>query len=158
MFPRLSRELFLILMVLGGCAGSTAGGIKLIRLGLLGKFLTHEIRLLRLPVHAVHVPVVDGRAISDSGFRSAVFVTLLWLVYIAIGGWLVSLMSPQLAIADAYSTVFSAIGVFGPSFISVAEVIAMPVAAKLIFIVGMLAGRLEILPLLVFFNWFAWRR
>lgn len=156
-FPRLSRELFLILMVLGGCAGSTAGGIKLIRLGLLGKFLSHEIRQLRLPVHAIHVPQIDGRSISNDAFRSAVFVILLWLVYIALGGWLVSLMAPHLVIADAYSTVFSAIGVFGPSFIPVADVIALPAAAKLIFIVGMLAGRLEILPLLVFFYPSAWR-
>jgi trk system potassium uptake protein TrkH len=157
-FPRLARELFLMLMILGGCAGSTAGGIKLVRVGLLGKFLSHEIRRLRLPMHAVQVPVVDGTAVPDSTFRSAVFVVLLWLVYIALGGWFVSLMAPQLPIADAYSTVFSAIGVFGPSFISVGEVIALPDAAKLIFITGMLAGRLEILPLLVFFNPTAWRR
>lgn len=156
-FPRLSRELFLILMVIGGCAGSTAGGIKLIRVGLIGKFLTHEIHLLRLPPHALHVPTVDGRTVTDDTFRSAAFVIFLWLAYIALGGWLVSLMAPHLMIADAYSTVFSAIGVFGPSFIPVAEVIALPAAAKLIFIIGMLAGRLEILPLLVFFNPAAWR-
>ncbi|MDJ0754357.1 MAG: potassium transporter TrkG [Ardenticatenaceae bacterium] len=156
-FPRLSLELFLLLMILGGCAGSTAGGIKLIRLGLLGKFLSYEIRQLRLPPHAVHVPTLNGTPISADAFRQAVFIVLLWLVYVGTGGWLISLMAPDLGIAQAYSTVFTAIGVFGPSFISVSEVIALPEAAKIIFMIGMLAGRLEILPLLVFFNPIAWR-
>lgn len=156
-FPRLSRELFLLLMILGGCAGSTAGGIKLIRLGLIAKFLNYEIRDLHLPAHAVHLPTLEGRPIADSAFRQAVFILLLWLVYIAAGGLIVSLLAPDLPIIDAYSTVFSAIGVFGPSFVPVARVIAMPDLAKGVFILGMLAGRLEILPLLVFFNPAAWR-
>jgi len=157
-FPRVAKELFLLLMIIGGCAGSTAGGIKLIRVGLLGKFLTRDIRKLRLPPHAVQVPTINGRAIADDAFRQATFVLLLWLAYIAIGGLIVSLQAPDISIAEAYSTVFSAIGVFGPSFVSVDRVIALPDLSKGIFIVGMLAGRLEILPLLVFFNPAAWRR
>ncbi len=157
-FPRLSLELFLLLMILGDCAGSTAGGIKLIRLGLLGKLLGHDVRALRLPSHAVQIPEIDGRPITDTAFRQTVFILLLWLVYLGIGGLIVSLQAPDLAINQAYSTVFTAIGVFGPSFVSVQRVIALPVLSKCVFIVGMLAGRLEILPLLVFFNLAAWRR
>lgn len=144
-------------MLLGGGAGSTAGGIKLIRLAVLGKFLSYEIRQLRLPYHAIQIPFIDGRPVSAKAFRQAVFVLLLWLVYIAIGGFIVSLNAPDLPIADAYSTVFSAIGVYGPSFLSVEEVIAFSDLAKGILILGMLAGRLEILPLLVFFSPNAWR-
>ncbi len=157
-FPRLAREIFLLLMVLGGTAGSTAGGIKLIRAGMLGKLLSFEVRKLRLPPHAVHPPAIDGKAINEVAFRQAVFILLLWLGYIVVGGLAISLMAPELQIADAYSIVFSAIGVYGPSFVPVQEVIALPGAAKSILIVGMLAGRLEILPLLVFFNLAAWRR
>jgi trk system potassium uptake protein TrkH len=157
-FPRLSRELFLLLMVVGGCAGSTAGGIKLVRLGLIGKFLTFEIRQLRSTPHTVQVPTVDSRPVSDSAFRQAVFILLLWLIYLVVGGVAITYLVPEISISDAFSTVFTAIGVFGPSFLSVDQVIAFPVVAKLIFIVGMLAGRLEILPLLVFFNPNAWRK
>ena len=157
-FPRLSREIILLLMILGGGAGSTAGGIKFIRLAVLGKFLSYEIRQLRLPSHAVHLPFIDGRHISNKTFRQAVFVLLLWLVYIVVAGSIVSLKAPHLPIADAYSTVFSAIGVYGPSFLAVEEVIAFPNLVKGVLILGMLAGRLEILPLLVFFNVNAWRR
>jgi trk system potassium uptake protein TrkH len=157
-FPFEAKELFLLLMVIGGCAGSTAGGIKLIRLGILGKYLSHEIRLLRSSAHTVHVPTIDGRPISDGNYRQSIFILLLWFCYLAVGGLIITLLAPHLAIADAYSTVFTAIGVFGPSFIPVDQVIALPVLAKLIFIVGMLAGRLEIIPLLVFFNWAAWRQ
>ena len=157
-FPRLSREIILLLMILGGGAGSTAGGIKFIRLAVLGKFLSYEIRQLRLPRHAVHMPTIDGRHISNKTFRQAVFVLLLWLVYIAVAGSIVSLKAPHLPIADAYSTAFSAIGVYGPSFLPIEEVIAFPNLVKGVLILGMLAGRLEILPLLVFFNINAWRR
>jgi trk system potassium uptake protein TrkH len=157
-FPRLSREIALLLMIVGGGAGSTAGGIKFIRLAVLGKFLAYEIRQLRLPRHAVHMPFIDGRPITNKTFRQAVFVLLLWLVYIVFAGSLVSLMAPDIPIADAYSTAFSAIGVYGPSFLSVAEVIAFPDPVKGVLILGMLAGRLEILPLLVFFNPRAWLR
>ncbi|HRX05056.1 MAG TPA: potassium transporter TrkG, partial [Anaerolineae bacterium] len=157
-FPRLAREIFLLLMILGGTAGSTAGGFKLIRAGMLGKLLSFEVRKLRLPPHAVHPPAIDGKAINEVAFRQAVFILLLWLGYIALGGLAISLMAPELQIADAYSIVFSAIGVYGPSFVPVPVVIALPGVAKAILIVGMLAGRLEILPLLVFFNLEAWRR
>jgi trk system potassium uptake protein TrkH len=157
-FPRLSKELFLLLMIIGGCAGSTAGGIKLIRLGLLSRFLGYEVRNLRSSPHAVHVPTIDGQPVREQAFRQVVFILILWLLYIAIGGLIITYLAPDLPIVDAYSTVFTAIGVFGPSFIPVDAVIALPDLAKVIFIIGMLAGRLEILPLLVFFNINAWRR
>lgn len=156
-FPRLSKELFLLLMIIGGCAGSTAGGIKLIRLGLLSRLMGSEIRHLRSSPHSVHIPTIDNRPVSDLAFRQAVFILLLWLIYIAVGGLIITYLAPELPIADAFSTVFTAIGVFGPSFIPVDAVIALPGLAKVIFIIGMLAGRLEILPLLVFFNINAWR-
>ncbi len=156
-FPRVSREIILLLMIIGGGAGSTAGGIKFIRLGVLAKFLAFEIRQLRLPRHAIHMPLIDGRPVSNNTFRQAVFVLLLWLLYIGVAGTIVSLKAPDLPIADAYSTVFSAIGVYGPSFLSVEQVIAFSDLVKGILILGMLAGRLEILPLLVFFNLNAWR-
>ncbi|MCP4362255.1 MAG: TrkH family potassium uptake protein [Chloroflexi bacterium] len=157
-FPRLSKEIFLMLMVLGGGAGSTAGGIKIIRLAILGKFLSYEIRQLRLPPHAIQMPRIDGRAVSNKAFRQAVFILLLWILYLAFAGSIVSLLAPELKVIDAYSTVFSAIGVYGPSFVSVDTVIAFPDLAKWLLTLGMLAGRLEILPLLVFFNLNAWRR
>ena len=106
-------------MIIGGCAGSTAGGIKIIRVGILGKFLTRDIRKLRLPPHAVQVPTIDGRTITDDAFRQATFVLLLWLAYIAVGGLVISLQAPAFSISEAYSTVFSSIGVFGPSFVPV---------------------------------------
>ncbi|MCK5920181.1 MAG: TrkH family potassium uptake protein, partial [Methylococcales bacterium] len=157
-FPPLSKAFFFLVMVIGGCAGSTAGGIKLIRLGVLGKFLSHESRRLRTPPHSVHIPRINGSPIADAVFRQSVFILLLWLIYLVVGGLLVMAMAPHLAIADAFSTVFTAIGVFGPAFIPVADVIALPAAAKIIFIIGMLAGRLEILPLLIFLTPAAWTR
>lgn len=157
-FPHLSKVVFLSLMVVGGCAGSTAGGIKLIRLGILAKLMGHEARQLRATPHRLSVPTADGRPIEDAAFRQAVFMLMLWLAYLLLGGLVITELAPDLGLDEAFSTVFTAIGVFGPSFAPVARVIALPVLAKAIFILGMLAGRLEILPLLVFLNPRAWTR
>ncbi|MFN2252365.1 MAG: TrkH family potassium uptake protein [Anaerolineae bacterium] len=157
-FPRLSREVIMALMIIGGCAGSTAGGIKLIRVGILTIFLRHEIRYLRLPSRAVDPPRIDGEVIPDSAFRQAAFILLLWLAYVAVTGFAISGLAPHLSLSEAYSTALAAIGVFGPSFATVAEVASLPGSAKLLLIGGMLAGRLEILPLLVFLNPAAWRQ
>lgn len=157
-FPRLSRELFMLLMVIGGCAGSTAGGIKIMRLAILSVFLRHEIRLLRLPTRAIDLPQLDGMTVSNKAFRQAAFILLLWLGYVAVTGFVLSGLAPELTLSEAYAAALAAIGVFGPSFASVQQIIALPDPAKLLLMVGMLAGRLEILPLLVFVNLAAWRR
>ena len=147
-----------LLMVVGGCAGSTAAGIKLLRLAILHKVLMHDIEALRLPPHGVHVPRLDGQAIPERAFRQAVFILLLWIGYVAVGGVVVSWLAPDLRAIDAFSTTFSAIGGFGPSLAPVERILALPALAKAIFMLGMLAGRLEVLPLLVFFNPAAWQR
>ena len=157
-FPRLAQEIFLLLMLIGGTAGSTAGGYKLVRAGMVIKVLGYEVRRLRLPPHAISQPTLDGRPIGDNAFRQAVFILLLWLGYIVLGGLVISSLAPDLDIADAYSTVTSAIGGYGPSLAPATSVAAMPPLAKGVLMVGMLAGRLEILPLLVFLNPAAWRK
>lgn len=157
-FTPVAREIFLILMLIGGCAGSTAGGFKIIRVGLLGKLVLYEIRQLWTPPHAVHIPTLDGRPISQHLLRQVVFLLLLWLVYLGLAGLTLTVISSQISLAEAYSAAFSALGGFGPSFLPLSDLVALSPAAKLILMLGMLAGRLEILPLLVFFNPSAWRR
>lgn len=109
-FPRLAREVFLFLMVVGGAAGSTAGGIKLIRLGLLGKLIAHELAVLRLPPHAVRAVQVDGRPVSDRVFRQVAFLFLAWMAYVAASGLVISVQAPDLEIGDAYAVACSALG------------------------------------------------
>lgn len=156
-FPASAQLVALALMLIGGCAGSTAGGVKLIRVGLFGKLLAHEAGRLQAGPRQVRVPVADGRPISEEAFRQATFMLLLWLCYLALGGAIVAWLAPDLQLSAAYSTVLSALGGFGPSLVSIERVIALPDTAKLVLILGMLAGRLEILPLLVFFDPRAWR-
>ena len=101
-----------------------------------------------------------GRAPVDDAARAGepILDSPSAALYLGLGGIAINWLAPELQPIEAFSTVFSAIGVFGPSFVPVAQVIALPGLAKVIFIVGMLAGRLEILPLLVFFNLAAWRQ
>jgi len=72
-----------------------------------------------------------------------------------IGGLFVVLMAgPAFSVL---SGMFSALGNIGPFYMSVGEVIALPVSVKLTYILGMLAGRLELLPLLVLLDPRVWR-
>jgi len=58
---------------------------------------------------------------------------------------------------EAFSGMFSAVGNIGPCYISVQEMSELPAVVKLTYILGMLAGRLEILPVLLIFSPRAWR-
>ena len=79
-----------------------------------------------------------------------------WLFLIAAGGIITALFS-DLSSWEAYSTMFSAVGNIGPSFISVDKLSVLSPIVKIVHIVGMIAGRLEIIPLIILLNPKAWK-
>ncbi|MGM0410974.1 MAG: TrkH family potassium uptake protein, partial [Bacillota bacterium] len=64
-FPTIAKQLFLVLMLIGGCVGSTSGGIKVIRIAILHKLFSREIKKIYLPNHAV-LPVTIDKKIIDT--------------------------------------------------------------------------------------------
>lgn len=139
-------------MFVGAAAGSTVGGIKLIRLLTLGKGTAHRITSVFYPSSAIRRFEIDGRVLSDTElsreFEEAAIITLLWLVFLAVGIVGLSLLvSPEFTlvniifeIASAQSNVGITTGITGP---------AMPPLAKVLLIFNMWIGRLEIIPVLV---------
>ena len=154
----LSKTLLLLLMFLGGCAGSTAGGLKLSRIIILCKMARRELRRTLRP-RVVDVIKMDGHRLEEQTAHSVAVYFALYML--CIGALLVALsFSPF----DLETNLFSSVSCFnnvGPAFGMAGPggdySLYQPVL-KLLLCVGMLLGRLEIYPMLLLFVPAAWRR
>ena len=154
----LSKTLLLLLMFLGGCAGSTAGGLKLSRIIILCKMARRELRRTLRP-RVVDVIKMDGHRLEEQTAHSVAVYFALYML--CIGALLVALsFSPF----DLETNLFSSVSCFnnvGPAFGMAGPVgnysLYQPVL-KLLLCAGMLLGRLEIYPMLLLFVPAAWRK
>ncbi len=147
-FPALSKQVLLTLMIIGGCIGSTAGGIKVMRAGLLFRLFYLELKKLVRPRRAVLPLVISGKIVdSDEIYRIAALVWG-WLVIVMTGAFITAFFS-DLDPWQALSGMASAMGNMGPFYFSVHKMATLSWIIKLTYIFAMLAGRLEILPLAV---------
>ena len=155
-FPALSKQLFLAMMVIGGCVGSTGGGIKVLRVAILHRLLCRELFKLRVSPKASSVLVIDGKIVPDEEAHRVAALFFAWIALLLIGGGVTALLSTHSG-WQSFSGMCSALGNIGPCYLSVPDMIAIHPAVKLTYILGMLAGRLEILPVLLLFSRRAWR-
>lgn len=155
-FGAMARQLFLVMMVIGGCVGSTAGGIKVQRVSILMRMAKQQLRRLVIPWRASNPVLLDGEIMEESEVNrvSAIFFT--WMGLLLFGGLVTAFLS-ELDGYQSFSGMFSAMGNIGPCFISVSEMSALDPVIKIVYILGMLAGRLEILPVLLLFSPKAWK-
>ena len=155
-FPALAKQIFLILMVVGGCVGSTGGGIKVMRIGMLLKMVTRQVRHIIYGSSAVNPLLVDGTVVESEEIRRTAALFFAWVALLALGGGITALLS-ELGPLEAASGMFSALGNIGPCYISVEAMSQLDPIIKVTYILGMLAGRLEILPVLLLFFRRTWR-
>ncbi|MFO7814597.1 MAG: TrkH family potassium uptake protein [Halanaerobiales bacterium] len=155
-FPALARQLFLFLMLVGGCVGSTAGGIKVVRIAILNKLFGREIKKFYLPKRAVMPLKVEEKLIPRDEIYKISALFFFWLVIVLTGGLITALFSDLNAL-QAVSGMFSAMGNIGPFYFSVDKMASLSPVIKLTYIFGMLAGRLEILPVFIIFTRKAWK-
>ncbi len=155
-FPAMSKQVFLMLMLIGGCVGSTSGGFKVLRIVILFKAFAGQIVKLRLPRKALSEVVIDRRIVPDGELRRVIGLFGGWLTLILVGGLITSFFT-DLNAWQGFSGMFSAVGNIGPCFFSVQQMSELPAIVKLTYIFGILAGRLEILPVLLLFSRRAWR-
>jgi trk system potassium uptake protein TrkH len=146
-------------MVLGGAAGSTVGGIKIIRGYTIARGIHWQFARVFLPRNTVVTARIGDRVLDrdamEAEFSEAAIVSLLWLILLAVGSLvLVNVVGGEFGYADALFEVASAqgnvglsTGITGPS---------MPSLAEGMFLLNMWIGRLEIIPVLVFFRSLLW--
>jgi trk system potassium uptake protein TrkH len=151
-----AKQLLLVMMVIGGCVGSTAGGFKVVRIAILNRLMFREIFKLRTSSKASTGLIIDRKILPEDEVHriSALFFT--WMALLLFGGVITALFSNQGPWAS-FSGMFSAMGNIGPCYISGPDMIDIHPVVKLTYIFGMLAGRLEILPVLLLFSRKAWR-
>jgi len=144
------------MMVIGGCVGSTGGGFKVLRVAILNRLIYRELLKLRVPGRASTGVVIDKKIVPEDEVDRIAALFFTWMALLLVGGGITAICS-NLGPWESFSGMFSAMGNIGPCYISVPEMIAIHPVVKLTYIFGMLAGRLEILPVLLLFSRKAWR-
>lgn len=152
------------LMFLGGMAGSTAGGVKTYRLGVLAQAAVADLRRLIHP-RGVFVTRFDGTAVPPSIVRNVqsffLFYMFLYMTGVFAFGIIESHLSAGLDLVTSASAVASALGNIGPGLGVVgpaSNYAEVPALGKWLLSGLMIVGRLEIFPVLLLFTPHLWRR
>ena len=144
--PNVSKSLLIILMIIGGYAGSTAGGIKLVRFGVLGKSIAWISRKISLPPTVITPFKFGKKLMKDADVTIISIFICIYILILSISSVFISFLGyPPL---DSFFEVASAEGTVG---LSVIDLKPMHWSGKIVLIINMLFGRLEILPFLTLF-------
>ena len=158
LWPSFSKTILLALMVIGASAGSTGGGIKCIRVLLLFKILRRNIRQVLNP-RKVMVVRNNGKAVDEKVLANTNAYLAAYVVIIIISTLLISL--DGFDFETNMSAVLACFNNIGPGMAAVGATCnyaAYSVFSKIILSINMLAGRLEIFPILVLLSRSAWTR
>lgn len=158
LWPGFSKGILLVLMIIGACAGSTGGGLKVGRALLIFKNLRRNVRRLLNP-NRVESVRLNGAKISEDILNNTNSYLAAYTI-ILLGSFLLVSVD-GLSVTTNISAVISCVNNIGPGFDAVGPTCNFNVFSgfsKLVLIFDMLAGRLEIFPILVLFSKSTWRR
>ena len=157
LWPTFSRCILVLLMYVGGSAGSTAGGMKISRLMLLTKSLRRELDHIIHP-NRVSVITIDGQPVDEKAVTSAHMFQVAYLLVLMAGTLVVSL--DVLGFTESFVASLTCISNVGPSLGSLgpmANFAPLSWFSKLVLTLVMLMGRLELMPMLVLLSPTTWR-
>ena len=157
-WPIFSRGILLILMFLGGCAGSTAGGLKLSRVMILCKMIRREVRSVVHP-RAVTAVRIEGKVVDEEKQRSVAVYFAIYMICILLIFLLLTLEPYDFetcfsAAVSCFNNVGLGLGAIGPT----GGYADFSIFSKLLLSLAMLMGRLEIFPVLLAMIPSTWRR
>jgi len=158
LWPQLSKTILIILMFIGACAGSTGGGIKVSRITILAKTIGKELTILSHP-RLVKKIKTDNHPIAHEVIRSTnVFIAVYFIIYF------ISLLLISIDNFD-FTTNFTAIAAtlnnIGPGLEMVGPTqnfALYSTFSKYVLMFDMLAGRLELFPMLILFHPSCWKK
>ena len=157
-WPGLSKTLLVLIMFIGACAGSTGGGIKVSRYVILFKGLKKELGQTIHPRQVKKI-TIDSRPVSHEVIRSVNAYIICYLIIFAVSVALISFNEYDLV--TNFTAVAATINNIGPGLemVGPAENFAhFSIFSKLVLIFDMLAGRLELFPMLILFSPRAWKK
>ena len=148
----------MLLMVIGACAGSTGGGLKVARLMLLLKSLKRNIGQVMQPrkvqVIRNNGGVVDEKVLANANAYLSAYVVILFLSFLIVSLDNFSVGTNFTAVLACFNNIGPGLEAVGPT----CNFSAYSTLSKLVLCFDMLAGRLEIFPILVLFTRNTWRR
>lgn len=156
-WPLFSQMILLLIMFFGGCAGSTAGGLKISRIAIMTKMYIAEIRQMISPSRVITVKFEEKP--MDSRTQRSILV--YFLVYMIL--FVIILLILSFSVGDfltAFSAVTATINNIGPGLGKVGTTYSfyeMSNLNKIVLSFAMLAGRLELFPMLILFAPSTWR-
>ncbi len=158
LWPEFSKCILLTVMIIGACAGSTGGGMKVSRIIIMCKSVWKEMKRMLKP-KSVSIVKVNGKKVEEETMHGVYVYVLAYLIFFVFSVLLISLNNFDFA--TTFSSVLTTINNVGPGIAAVGPVenfSAFSDFSKIIFCLDMLVGRLEIFPFLVLFSPDLWRR
>lgn len=156
-WPALSKSVLVILMFVGACAGSTGGGIKVSRIIIAWKNLKNEISSF---VHPKRVQVIriEGKKIGNEVVQSVNAYLVLYFLIFVVSALLISI--ENLSLETNFTAVAATLNNVGPGLDGVGPMEnfgPFTSFSKCVFIFNMLAGRLELIPMIILFSPWVWK-
>ena len=158
LWPYFSKLMLILVMFVGGCAGSTAGGVKVSRLVILFKGLKRELRRI-LHTREVRPLTLEGERVAEGTVSSVSVFFFAYIVILLLCTAIVSL--DEVDFTTAFSAALTTISNVGPGFMLVGPTCNfgfLSALSKIALTVTMLLGRLEIMPLLVLLFPSVWKK
>lgn len=158
LWPEFSKAILVALMFVGACAGSTGGGIKVSRVMIMLKMVKNELSYLIHPKRVRQV-TMEGRVVNKEILRSVSVFFIAYIVIFAASTLLVSL--DNMDFTTNFTAVAATLNNIGPGLNEVGPAANFGVycqPAKFVLMFDMLAGRLELFPLLLLFSPSTWKR
>ena len=158
LWPPFCRCVLVLVMFLGGCAGSTAGGVKISRVVVLMKALRRDLRRV-MHSREVRPITLDGQRVNEETVSSISVFFFAYIMILLAGTLVVSLDGVDFT--SAFTASLTAISNVGPGFGTLGPTCNfgfLSNLSKLVLTLTMLLGRLEIMPLLVLLMPTVWRR
>ncbi len=157
-WPELSKNILVILMFIGACAGSTGGGIKVARVVILFKAIKKELYMMIHP-RMVKKIRMDGHVISHETLRSTNVFISVYLVILLMSTLIISV--DEFSFTTNFTAVLATLNNIGPGLDMVGPTMNFSIfspISKCILIFDMLAGRLELFPILILFLPACWKK
>ena len=157
-WPELSRTILVLLMMVGGCAGSTGGGIKVTRIIILVKGLAKELEVMIHPKQRKKISV-DAKPIEHEVVRSVNSYMVCYVLLFAASAALISIDGHDLI--TNFTAVCATVNNIGPGLELVGPTrnfALFSAPSKIVLIFDMLAGRLELFPMLLLFSRATWKK
>ena len=149
LWPELSKTILVLLMVIGACAGSTGGGFKVSRILILMKTIKKELSLMLHPREIKKIRM-DGQVVNDDIIRSANVFTIIYFFLLFASILLISI--DNFDFTTNFTAVAATLNNIGPGLAKVGPTCnfsSYSIFSKFVLMFNMLAGRLELFPLIL---------